>query len=78
MLEITRSGDARDRAVQSSGWFCDKYPRQFLCRLPFMAIAYPLTLTFKLVTLSPEVQVNDANGQLLLQVKQKQIGRAHV
>ena len=36
-----------------------------------MAIAYPLTLTFKLVTLSPEVQVTDANGQLLLQVKQK-------
>jgi hypothetical protein len=36
-----------------------------------MAIAYPLTLTFKLVTLSPEVQVRDANNTLLLQVKQK-------
>jgi hypothetical protein len=36
-----------------------------------MAIAYPITLTFKLVTLSPEVQVRDANNALLLQVKQK-------
>jgi hypothetical protein len=36
-----------------------------------MAITYPLTLTFKLVTLSPEVQVTDASGALLLQVKQK-------
>jgi hypothetical protein len=36
-----------------------------------MAIAYPLTLTFKLIALSPEVQVRDANDTLLLQVKQK-------
>lgn len=36
-------------------------------------IAYPLTATFRIVTLSPEVQVRDARGQLLLQVKQKML-----
>ncbi len=36
-----------------------------------MPIQYPLTLTFKLIALSPEVQVRDANNAVLLQVKQK-------
>jgi uncharacterized protein YxjI len=36
-----------------------------------MAILYPLTATFRIFTLSPEVQVRDASGNLLLQVKQK-------
>ncbi|HWG84532.1 MAG TPA: hypothetical protein VNT60_03525 [Deinococcales bacterium] len=34
-------------------------------------IAYPLTATFRLIALSPEVQVRDANNDLLLEVKQK-------
>lgn len=34
-------------------------------------IAYPLTATFRIVTFSPEVQVRDAHGEVLLQVKQK-------
>ena len=33
--------------------------------------AYPLTATFRIVTLSPELQVTDANGKVLMQVKQK-------
>ncbi len=36
-----------------------------------MAIEYPLTATFKLLALSPEVQVRDALGNMMLQVKQK-------
>lgn len=36
-----------------------------------MAINYPLTATFKLLALSPEVTVRDVNGTLMLQVKQK-------
>jgi uncharacterized protein YxjI len=36
-----------------------------------MAINYPLTATFKILSLSPEVTVRDANGALMLQVKQK-------
>lgn len=36
-----------------------------------MTYAYPLTATFRIVTLSPELQVTDANGQVLMQVKQK-------
>jgi uncharacterized protein YxjI len=36
-----------------------------------MAINYPLKATFKIVTLSPEVQVQDALGNVLMQVKQK-------
>jgi uncharacterized protein YxjI len=36
-----------------------------------MAIQYPLTATFKLLALSPEVQVRDALGNMMLQVKQK-------
>jgi uncharacterized protein YxjI len=36
-----------------------------------MAILYPLTATFRFFALSPEIQVRDANDQLLLQVKQK-------
>jgi uncharacterized protein YxjI len=37
----------------------------------YMAINYPLTATFKLLALSPEVTVRDANEALMLQVKQK-------
>ena len=36
-----------------------------------MAINYPLTATFKLLALSPEVTVRDSSGALMLQVKQK-------
>lgn len=36
-----------------------------------MTYAYPLTATFRIVTLSPELQVVDAKGQVLMQVKQK-------
>ena len=36
-----------------------------------MAINYPLKATFKLMALSPEVQVKDALGTVLMQVKQK-------
>jgi hypothetical protein len=36
-----------------------------------MPIQYPLTATFKLLALSPEVQVRDAAGNMMLQVKQK-------
>lgn len=32
---------------------------------------YPLTLSFKLIALSPQVRVTDASGQLVLFVKQK-------
>ena len=32
---------------------------------------YPLTLSFKLIALSPQVRVTDASGQLVLYVKQK-------
>lgn len=34
-------------------------------------IAYPLTLSFKLVALAPQLSVTDANGQLVVYVKQK-------
>ena len=34
-------------------------------------VQYPLTATFRLIALSPEVQVRDAAGALLLHVKQK-------
>ncbi len=36
-----------------------------------MAINYPLTATFKLLALSPEVTVRDSSNALMLQVKQK-------
>jgi uncharacterized protein YxjI len=36
-----------------------------------MAINYPLKATFKIITLSPEVQIQDALGTILMQVKQK-------
>lgn len=36
-----------------------------------MAINYPLTATFKLLALSPEVTVCDSSNALMLQVKQK-------
>jgi uncharacterized protein YxjI len=36
-----------------------------------MPISYPLKATFRFFTLSPEIQVRDANDNLLLQVKQK-------
>lgn len=36
-----------------------------------MAINYPLKATFKLFALSPEVQVQDSLGSVLMQVKQK-------
>jgi hypothetical protein len=36
-----------------------------------MAISYPLTTTFKLLALSPEVTVRDSNQNIMLQVKQK-------
>jgi uncharacterized protein YxjI len=36
-----------------------------------MAINYPLTATFKILSFSPEVTVRDSNGALMLQVKQK-------
>jgi uncharacterized protein YxjI len=36
-----------------------------------MAINYPLKATFRVITLSPEVQVQDALGNVLMQVKQK-------
>lgn len=32
---------------------------------------YPLSLTFKLLALSPQIRVEDANGRLILYVKQK-------
>ena len=32
---------------------------------------YPITATFRMITLSPEVQVKNAGGELLMQVKQK-------
>ncbi|GEM48532.1 hypothetical protein [Deinococcus cellulosilyticus] len=32
---------------------------------------YPLTATFRIVTLSPELQVKNASGDLVLQIKQK-------
>ena len=35
------------------------------------ALTYPLKATFKIMTLSPEVRVENAGGELLLQVKQK-------
>lgn len=35
------------------------------------ALTYPLKATFKVMTLSPEVRVENAGGELLLQVKQK-------
>ncbi|MFC4456183.1 hypothetical protein [Deinococcus sonorensis] len=36
-----------------------------------MAFSFPLKATFRIVTLSPEVQVRDTHDQVLLQVKQK-------
>ncbi len=36
-----------------------------------MAINYPLTATFKVLSLSPEVTVRDSSNALMLQVKQK-------
>lgn len=36
-----------------------------------MNVTYPLTATFRLLALSPEIQVKNAQGQMLLQVKQK-------
>ena len=36
-----------------------------------MAISYPLTATFKLLSLSPEVTVRDSSSAVMLQVKQK-------
>ncbi len=33
--------------------------------------SYPITATFRIITLSPEVQVKNARGELLMQVKQK-------
>ncbi len=36
-----------------------------------MAINYPLKATFKIMALSPEVQVQDSLGSVLMQVKQK-------
>ncbi len=36
-----------------------------------MTHQYPLTLTFRFVALSPELQVTDATGAVLMQVKQK-------
>jgi uncharacterized protein YxjI len=35
------------------------------------ALAFPLKATFRILTLSPEVRVENARGELLLQVKQK-------
>ncbi len=35
------------------------------------ALAFPLKATFRILTLSPEVWVENARGELLLQVKQK-------
>lgn len=34
-------------------------------------LTYPLTATFRIVTLSPELQVKNASGELVLQIKQK-------
>lgn len=36
-----------------------------------MNVTYPLTATFRLLALSPEIQVRNAQGEMLLQVKQK-------
>jgi hypothetical protein len=36
-----------------------------------MNVTYPLTATFKLLSLSPEIQVRNAQNEMLLQVKQK-------
>ncbi len=36
-----------------------------------MNVTYPLTATFKLLALSPEIQVRNAQNEMLLQVKQK-------
>jgi hypothetical protein len=38
-----------------------------------MAISYPLTATFKLLALSPEVTVRDSSQAVMLQVKQKML-----
>jgi len=34
-------------------------------------LAYPLTLSFKIIALAPQLSVTDANGQLVFYVKQK-------
>jgi uncharacterized protein YxjI len=34
-------------------------------------VTYPLTATFRILALSPEIQVKNAQGEMLLQVKQK-------
>lgn len=34
-------------------------------------LAYPLTISFKIVALAPQLSVTDANGQLVVYVKQK-------
>jgi hypothetical protein len=34
-------------------------------------LAYPLTATFRIIALSPELQVRDANDQVILELKQK-------
>ncbi len=36
-----------------------------------MNVTYPLTATFRLLALSPEIQVKNAQNEILLQVKQK-------